>query len=92
MFLQLGTVHTDNNIPARRLQGEVKFEKVLYRSSRLSLQLKPGLHIVATVAEHACDDASKRIVKLSMYPLQIFLVKHQYLLSLQRFEDQAISG
>ena len=47
--------------------------------SVLSLPLKPGLHIVVTVAEHACDDASKRILKLSIYPLQIFLVELQYL-------------
>ena len=45
----------------------------------MSYFLKPGLHIVVTVAEHACDDASKRILKLLIYPLQIFLVKHQYL-------------
>ena len=44
-----------------------------------SLDLKPGLHMVVTVVAHACDDASKRILKLSIYPLQIFLVKHQYL-------------
>ena len=25
---------------------------------------KPGLHIVVTIAEYACDDASKRILKL----------------------------
>ena len=41
--------------------------------------LKPGLHIVVRVAEHASDDVLKRILKLSTYPLQIFLVKHQYL-------------
>ena len=28
--------------------------------------------------EHACEDASKRISKLSTYRLQIFLVKDQY--------------
>ena len=32
---------------------------------------KPGRHIVVTLAEHPCDDASKRILKLSIYPLQI---------------------
>ena len=41
--------------------------------------LKPGLHIVVTVAESACNDASKRILRLSIYPFQIFLVKQQYL-------------
>ena len=42
-------------------------------------RVKNGLHIVVTVAELACDYASKSILKLSIYPLQIFLVKHQYL-------------
>ena len=41
--------------------------------------IKPGVHIVVTIAELACDDSSKRILKLSIYPLQISLVKHQYL-------------
>ena len=53
---------------------------------------KPGLHIVVRIAEHACDDASKTILKLSIYLLQVFLVKHQYLRSLQRYGDQAMSG
>ena len=44
-----------------------------------SWNVKPDLHMVVTVAEHACDGASKRILKLSTYPLQIFLVKHQYM-------------
>ena len=39
----------------------------------MKMNVKPGLHIVVTVAEHACNDASKRILKLSIYPLQIFL-------------------
>ena len=41
--------------------------------------VKPRLHIVRTVAEHACNDVSNRILKLSVCELQIFLVKHQYL-------------
>ena len=40
---------------------------------------KPGVHIVVTVAEPACDDALKSILKISIYPLQIFLVEHEYL-------------
>ena len=36
---------------------------------------KPGLHFVVRVAEHACDDASKRILKPSTCRLQIFLVR-----------------
>ena len=44
--------------------------------------VKSGLHmVVVRVAEHACDDASKRILKPSTYPLQIFLVRDQYLQS-----------
>ena len=39
--------------------------------------LKPDLHIVVRVAERACDDASKRILKPSAYRLQIFLVRDQ---------------
>ena len=42
-------------------------------------RLKPGLHIVGRIAEHACDDASKRILKLSTYRLKIFLAKYQNL-------------
>ena len=41
-------------------------------------RLKPGLHIVVKVAEHACD-ASKRILKPSTHRLKIFLVKYQNL-------------
>ena len=54
--------------------------------------LKPCLHIVVRVAEHACDDASKRILKPSTYRLQIFLVRNQYLRSLLPHGDQAIAG
>ena len=39
--------------------------------------VKPGLHIVVRIAEHACDDASKRILKLSTYRLKILPVKYQ---------------
>ena len=52
---------------------------------------KPGLDIVERIAEHACDDASKRILKLSTYRLKIFLVKYQNLWPLQRFRVQTIS-
>ena len=38
--------------------------------------LKPGLHIVGSIAEHACDDASKNILKLSIYRLKIIIVKY----------------
>ena len=54
--------------------------------------VKPGLHIVVRVAERACDDASKRILKTSTYRLQIFLVRDQYLRSLLQHRDQTIAG
>ena len=54
--------------------------------------VKPGLHIVVRVAEHSCDDASKRILKPSAYRLQIFLVRDQYLRSLPPYGDQATAG
>ena len=56
------------------------------------MTLKPGLHIVVRVAEHACDDASKRIFKPSTYRLQIFLVREQFLQSLLSHGDQTIAG
>ena len=39
--------------------------------------LKPGLHIVVTIAEHACDHVSKRILKLSRCRSKIILVKYE---------------
>ena len=59
---------------------------------KFHITLKPGLHIVVRVAEHACDDASKRILKLSTYLLQTFLVRDQYLQSLLPYRDQAIAA
>ena len=52
--------------------------------------VKPGLHTVVTIAEHASNDAPKRILRLSTCRLQIFLVKYEYLRSLQLCEDQGI--
>ena len=70
-------------------QTASNFRHLLSCGTKGVLCFKLGLDIVVTVAEHACDDASKRILKLSyasktiinlsIYPLQIFLVKHQYL-------------
>ena len=53
--------------------------------------LKPGLHIVVTIAEYVCNSASKRILKLPTNRVHIFHVKDQCLCSLQRCRDQAIS-
>ena len=44
---------------------------------------KPG-HTGVTITEYACDDALKRILKLRSHRLEVFLVKDQYLSSLQR--------
>ena len=49
------------------------------------LIIKPGLHMVVTIAEHVCDTALQRIIK-------IFLVKDRYLRSLKRYGDHAIPG
>ena len=54
------------------------------------MAFKPGLHIVVTIAEHASDVAPKRILKLSIHRLQLFIVKCEYLRSLQLCEDQGI--
>ena len=64
---------------------------VLKKVSKLSTRLKPGLHIVVTVAEHACDHVLKRVLKPSTHRLQIFLVKYEYLRSLQPCEDHGVS-
>ena len=54
--------------------------------------LKPGLHIAVRVAEHACEDVSKRILAPSTCRLQIFLARDQYLRPLLPHGDQAIAG
>ena len=51
---------------------------------------KPGLHIVVTIAEHACDHVLKRVLKLLIYRSQTFLVKYKHMRSLQLCEDQGI--
>ena len=53
-------------------------------------ELNPGLHIVVIIAGNAADDDPERILKLSTHRLQIFLVKYEYLRSLQLREDQCI--
>ena len=45
---------------------------------------------VVTIAKHACDHVLKMVLKQSAYRLEIFLVKYEYLRSLQLCEDQAI--
>ena len=52
--------------------------------------VKPGLHAVVTIARYTYNRVLKRVLKLSTYRLQIFLVKYEYLLSLQLCEDQGI--
>ena len=80
----------------RGLVSESRHERTfpfpLLDFTALVLTLKPGLHIVVRVAEHACDDASKRIFRPSTHRLQIFLVRDQYLRSLLPLGDQTIAG
>ena len=58
----------------------------------VKLNLKPGLHIVVAIAEHFYDHVPKRAIKMSLYRLQIFLVKYRCVRSIQLSEDQAIPG
>ena len=63
------------------------------RSNNGNQALNSGLHIVVTIAEHACDHVLRlRVLKLSANRFQIFLVKYEYVQSLQPCEDQDISG
>ena len=55
----------------------------------VSSSFNPHLHIVVTIAEHVCDYVLKRVLKLSDYRLQIFLVKDYYLESLQLYETKS---
>ena len=45
---------------------------------------------VMTIAKHACDHVLKRVLEQSAYRLQIFIVKYEYLQSLQLCENQGI--
>ena len=56
------------------------------------VSVKPDLHTVVTIAQHACDRVLKRVFKLSTYRLQIFTVNYEYLRSLQLCEDQGVCG
>ena len=62
------------------------------RKVELISTFKPCLHIVVRVAEHACDDASRKILKPSTYRLQLFLVSDHYLRSVIPHGDQTIAG
>ena len=47
---------------------------------------------VVMIGQHAGDRVLTRVLKLLTYQLQIFLVKYEYLQSLQLCEDQGIHG
>ena len=49
-----------------------------FKDTHREINLKPGLHLVVTIAGHVCDDTQKGILKLTTYLLQIFLVKGHY--------------
>ena len=42
---------------------------------RIVIIVKPGLHVVVTIAEYASDDAPKRILRLSHIDYKYFLSK-----------------
>ena len=44
---------------------------IVLLSMHLYEPLKPGLHIVVTIAEHACDHVLERVLKLSTYRINI---------------------
>ena len=54
--------------------------------------VKPGLHIIVTIAEHASDEVPNRFLKAVNTPLQILLVKYEYLRSLQLCNDLKYVG
>ena len=64
----------------------------IIRSAIREPRLKSGLHKVLTIAERASNVAPKRILRLSIHRLQIFLEKYEYPRSLQLREDQGIRG
>ena len=68
-------VMTSSNDPLRSLENSCCANIV----RAIWTGLKPGLHIVVRVAEHASGDVSKRILMPSTYRLQIFLERDQYL-------------
>ena len=69
----------------------MKYEYLRSLKTKAYLEnLKPGLHMVVIIAEHA-SDVPKKILRLSVHRLQIFLVKHEYLRLLQLCEDQGVS-
>ena len=65
-------------------------ENFEFKFSRVKSHLNPSLHRVVIIAEHSSDDAPKRILRLSTHRMQIFLVKYEYLRSLQPCEYQGI--
>ena len=40
--------------------------------------VKPGLLVSVTIAQHDCHRVLNRVLNLSTYRLQIFLVKYEY--------------
>ena len=49
-----------------------------YQTVIPDLKLKSGLHTVVTIAKHACDHVLKMALKLSIYRLQVYLMKYEY--------------
>ena len=59
---------------------KIKQQDLLHIVKTFMIQLlKPGLHIVVRIAEHACDEASNRVLKFSAHLIAKFLVRDQCL-------------
>ena len=75
-------------------KGKGKLQPIIVNRTRYDMHrsdsVKPGLHIVVKIAEHACEHALKKISNLSTYQLQIFPAKYEYLRSLHLCKDQGI--
>ena len=56
------TFHLTISMRGQRATG--KIQRNNYHHGSWGPSLKPGLHIVVTIAEHACDHVLKRVLKL----------------------------
>ena len=71
--LKTSHVHLDKSRAAKaRKQNTFNLKKVMLRKCHFGATV--NVDKVVTIAEHACDHVLKRILKLSAYRLQIFLV------------------
>ena len=75
----------------RDLEKDTIDHNTFYQSAIHNKEKENTLSLVITNAEHASEVAPKRVLTLSsIHRSQIFLVKYEYLRSLQLHEDQGI--